>query len=277
VDADIATAALSGSTPDPSGKELVAGARESLTLQIFWVTLLPMISNDPGFDYQAVRREGDAAARRGLLDVAGKLLAEEGPQALTLRTLAQRANCSTKVVYTLFGGKGGLSEALKVEGFALLRFTVERERRRHRDPVRALLPIMMSYRSFALAHRDLFRVMFGNALPDHVPTDFSRQQARQALGALEEAVTQAHAALGARVDNPLASAVRLWAAVHGPVSLEIEGITPFDTEGEGLTRLAVVDALAGLGLAPAATASGSPSGPLAGSAPITHSIPSTLT
>ncbi len=207
-----------------------------------------MEPNEPTFDYQAARRDGDAAARRGLLDLAHRLLAEEGPQALTLRTLAQRANCSTKVVYTLFGGKNGLSQALKVEGFGLLRFTVERERRRHRDPLRALEPVVLSYRSFALSHRALFGAMFGNALPDYEPSDFSRQQARLALGALEEAVAQAFAARGAGPSDPYEAALRLWAAVHGPVCLELEGITPFDREGERLARLAVMDTLTNLGL-----------------------------
>ena len=205
------------------------------------------VTND-SFDYQSARAAGDDVVRRGLLELAARLLAEDGPQALTLRHLAQRANCSTKVVYTLFGGKNGLSEGLKVEGFARLRFTVERERRRHRDPVQALLPVMLTYRSFALAHRALFGVMFGNALPEHVPTEYSRQQARLALEAVESAVAKARAALGAGPDDAREAAVRLWAAVHGPVTLEVEGITPFDRDGERLARLAVTDVLASLRL-----------------------------
>ena len=205
------------------------------------------VTND-SFDYQSARAAGDDVVRRGLLELAARLLAEDGPQALTLRHLAQRANCSTKVVYTLFGGKNGLSEGLKVEGFARLRFTVERERRRHRDPVQALLPVMLTYRSFALARRALFGVMFGNALPEHVPTEYSRQQARLALEAVESAVAKARAALGAGPDDAREAAVRLWAAVHGPVTLEVEGITPFDRDGERLARLAVTDVLASLRL-----------------------------
>ena len=200
------------------------------------------------FDYQMARAAGDDVVRCGLLELAARLLAEDGPQALTLRHLAQRANCSTKVVYTLFGGKNGLGEGLKVEGFARLRFTVERERRRHRDPVQALLPVMLTYRSFALANRALFGVMFGNALPEHVPTEYSRQQARLALGAVESTVAEARAALGAGPDDAREAAVRLWAAVHGPVTLEVEGITPFDRDGERLARLAVTDVLASLRL-----------------------------
>lgn len=200
------------------------------------------------FDYQTARAEGDAVVRRGLLQLAARLLSEEGPQALTLRTLAQRANCSTTVVYTLFGGKNGLSEGLKVEGFARLRFEVERERRRHKGAARALLPVMMTYRSFALSHRSLFGVMFGNALPDHVPTDYSRQQARLALEAVESVVTEAAAEVGHGPWDAHDAAVRLWAAVHGPVALELEGIPPFDHDGERLARIAVCDVLASLGL-----------------------------
>lgn len=200
------------------------------------------------FDYQSARAAGDDVVRRGLLDLAVRLLAEDGPKALTLRHLAQRANCSTKVVYTLFGGKNGLSEGLKVEGFARLRFAVERERRRHRDPVQALLPVMLTYRSFALARRALFGVMFGNALPEFVPTEYSRQQAQLALGAVESAVVEARTALGTGPDDAREATVRLWAAVHGPVTLEVEGIMPFDCDGERLARLAVTDVLASLRL-----------------------------
>ena len=202
------------------------------------------------FDYQNARADGDAAVRRGLIELAARLLADEGPQALTLRTLAKRANCSTKVLYTLFGSKNGLSEGLKVEGFARLRFAVERERRRHRDPVRALLPVMMTYRTFALTHQSMFWVMFGNAIPEHVPTDYSRQQAELALGAVESVVAEAQAMIGSSAADACEVAVRLWAAVHGPVTLELEGISPFNVDGERLARLAVSDVLVSLRLMP---------------------------
>lgn len=209
-----------------------------------------MIVVQSSFDYQSARAEGSAMVRRGLLELAARLLADEGPQALTLRTLAQRANCSTKVVYTLFGGKNGLSEGLKVEGFARLRFAVEHERRRYRSALSALLPVMMTYRTFALSQRSLFGVMFGNALPEHVPTDFSRQQARMALGAVESVVAEARSALGDSPSDAYEAAVRLWAAVHGPVTLELDGMPPFSKDGERLARLAVTDVLASLQLLP---------------------------
>ncbi len=185
------------------------------------------------FGCQSVRAEGDAAARRGLLELAARLLPEDGPQALTLPTLTQRANCSTKVVYTLSGGTNGLGEGLKVEGFGRLRFAIERERRRHRDAVQVLPPVVMTYRSFALTRRSLFGVMFGNALPEHVPTDYSRQEARPALGAVESAVAEARMAPDQSPHDAREAPVRPWAAVHGPVTVVPEDIRPFTTTANG--------------------------------------------
>jgi AcrR family transcriptional regulator len=55
-------------------------------------------------------RTHDAKLRIRLLDEAGRLLAKEGPSALTVRRLAERAETSPSAVYTLFGDKWGLVE-----------------------------------------------------------------------------------------------------------------------------------------------------------------------
>ncbi|MED7925320.1 TetR/AcrR family transcriptional regulator [Nonomuraea sp. LP-02] len=68
--------------------------------------------------YQQAQREGQDVVRTAILDTATHLLVTEGPGALTVRRIAGEAGCSTKVIYTLFGGKDGLVEALWLEGFA---------------------------------------------------------------------------------------------------------------------------------------------------------------
>ncbi|MGW5156849.1 TetR/AcrR family transcriptional regulator [Nonomuraea wenchangensis] len=68
--------------------------------------------------YQLAQREGQDVVRTAILDTATHLLVTEGPGALTVRRIAGEAGCSTKVIYTLFGGKDGLVEALWLEGFA---------------------------------------------------------------------------------------------------------------------------------------------------------------
>src|SRR5918997_6172066 len=53
------------------------------------------------------------------------LLSAEGPTQLTVRTVAARAGVSVQAVYTLFGGKPGLCEALFEEGFAALQTALD--------------------------------------------------------------------------------------------------------------------------------------------------------
>ena len=60
------------------------------------------------------------ALRLGILDAAGRLLVEEGPQALSMRRVAREVNASTQVLYTMFGGKDGLANELFLEGFERL-------------------------------------------------------------------------------------------------------------------------------------------------------------
>src|SRR3954462_9225422 len=68
--------------------------------------------------YARARDRGSETLRRALLDTASRLLVKEGPSALTMRRLAAAAGCSTTVLYTTFGGKDGIAEALYREGFA---------------------------------------------------------------------------------------------------------------------------------------------------------------
>ncbi len=68
--------------------------------------------------YAKARDRGSEAMHRALLDTASRLLVKEGPQALTMRRVAAAAGCSTTVLYTTFGGKSGIAEALYREGFA---------------------------------------------------------------------------------------------------------------------------------------------------------------
>src|SRR4051812_23804404 len=60
------------------------------------------------------------ARRRQVVEAAARVLAEDGPHGLSLRRIAAEAGGSTQIVYTLFGGKPGLADALYAEGFRRL-------------------------------------------------------------------------------------------------------------------------------------------------------------
>src|SRR5919112_597937 len=59
----------------------------------------------------------DPNVRAKLLDAAARLLAEEGPSALSTRRLATEVGTSTMAVYTYFSGMDELRHALRKEGF----------------------------------------------------------------------------------------------------------------------------------------------------------------
>src|ERR671912_59125 len=74
----------------------------------------------PARPYARVIAQGRDALRQTLLDAASQLLTDAGPQALSMRRIAQEVGCSTMVLYTVFQNKHELANALYLEGFARL-------------------------------------------------------------------------------------------------------------------------------------------------------------
>jgi AcrR family transcriptional regulator len=163
--------------------------------------------------------------RRTLLDAASRLLLEEGPGALTMRRVAGAVGCSTTVLYTMFGGKEGLADALYREGFERLRRRLEAAGG-DPDPLGRLRALGRAYRDSALAEPGYYGVMFQQAIPGFRPSPESLVVAGASLGVLTQAVRAAMEAGVVKAGDPRAMAEVLWAAVHGAVSLELAGHFP---------------------------------------------------
>src|SRR2546430_15633515 len=71
-------------------------------------------------------RRTDPTMRPALLEVAARLLAEEGPAALSTQRIAADAGSSTMAVYTYFGGMSGLVREIVHAGFARLEENLNR-------------------------------------------------------------------------------------------------------------------------------------------------------
>jgi AcrR family transcriptional regulator len=183
-------------------------------------------------------RTHDEALRSKLLDRAGELIAADGPKALSLRKLASDAGTSTTAVYSLFGSKPDLVNALYTEGF-------RRFGRRMAgtaltgDAVGDLVALGTAYRASALADPHLYGIMFTKSVPGFEPNADAEQLARETLKPLEDIIRRAIAD-GVFVDVPTETiAVGCWAFVHGLVSLELTGNLPegFDVTGSYETAL----------------------------------------
>lgn len=181
-------------------------------------------------------REDEAEARRReVLEVAVRHIAEEGPHALSLRRVATEAGGSTQLVYTLFGGKSGLADALYAEGFARL---AEGGRRALEtapppgDPDR-IVAIGHAYLAFARAEPGFFAVMFGRAIPGFTPTRATRGTCRGTTFGRLVAEVQACLDAGTLVADDAHDLARLcWVTVHGLAALDAAGmLAPDDPEG----------------------------------------------
>src|SRR6478752_6240769 len=65
-------------------------------------------------------RRHDAATAEALLDAAERIVAADGPDALSMRRVAEEAGTTTRAVYSLFESKEGLLVALGNRAFEML-------------------------------------------------------------------------------------------------------------------------------------------------------------
>src|SRR4051795_1608985 len=163
-------------------------------------------------------------ARQAIFDAAIAILRRHGAGALTVRSVATAAGCSTTGVYTWFGSKNGLVEAIFVDGFRRFHDAQQRVLDDEGLDLGALADV---YRTWALANPTHYQVMFQGAVPDFEP---SAEAHAVAWSTFAQLMVAADAALRSRgVAGPVEDvAHHMWATVHGYVSLEISGMSPHD-------------------------------------------------
>jgi AcrR family transcriptional regulator len=151
-----------------------------------------------------------------LVQAALTVLQRDGASALTVRNITAEAGCSTTGIYTYFGGKQGLVEAIFVEGFDSFDRVV-------RPPLLAddLPAAGRAYRHWALANPTQYMVMFGRAVPDFVPSQMAQARALESFGDLADAIARV-----APGDDFFERAYHVFATVHGYVMLELAGMGP---------------------------------------------------
>jgi AcrR family transcriptional regulator len=167
-------------------------------------------------------REYSDELRQQLLDTAARLLATEGPQALSTRRVAAEVGTSTTAIYSLIGSKQELVRQLFLEGFR--RLTEHQEAvARTDDPLADLAALGRAYHQSAIDSPYLYDVMFGSPVPEFTPTP---EDGAFALGTLAMCVE----AVGRCVEAGLFTgdaddiAHQIWALIHGVTSLELRGM-----------------------------------------------------
>jgi AcrR family transcriptional regulator len=170
---------------------------------------------------QVSPRRSDPLIRPTLVDVAARLLVEEGPQALSTRHIAAAAGSSTMAVYTHFGGMSGLVREIVHEGFARLQRSLTQVERTD-DPIADLALMGRAYRRNAAANLHLYAIMFGgSSLAGFSLTEEDRQYGRYTLATVVECASRCMSAARFRAGDAELVAHQMWIAIHGLVTLEL--------------------------------------------------------
>jgi len=155
--------------------------------------------------------------RGSILTAAAAILRQDGPAAVTIRAVAVAVNASTKVIYTAFGSKSGLLDALYLHSFAGLERKLDAQRQVNPAPAR-LRAMCDAYRAYAQAEPAFYTVMLGDLGRDYEAPPASRQQAAATFRILRETI--AACIPSSRINEADVATRHLWAAMHGVVSLE---------------------------------------------------------
>ncbi|GAB3414784.1 TetR/AcrR family transcriptional regulator [Flindersiella endophytica] len=164
-----------------------------------------------------------AEIRTALLENAARVLAEDGPAALSTRRLATETGVSTTAVYTYFGAMPELVRAVVREGFTRLD-----DRLHQAEPTDdALLDatrLLWVYRRSALADPHIYRVMFGGSgIAGFSLSKDDRLIGHQAFRVGVDAVRRLMAEGVYTAGDPWPVSFAIWSAVHGHVMLELNG------------------------------------------------------
>jgi AcrR family transcriptional regulator len=107
----------------------------------------------------------DERTRQNLLLIAEAMVAEGGIEALSVRRVAEVGATTTRAVYSVFGGKRGLVQALYRDAWNALRRRVIALPATE-DPVEGALRCgLVAFREFARDRPHLFRLAFEGRLP----------------------------------------------------------------------------------------------------------------
>jgi AcrR family transcriptional regulator len=149
------------------------------------------------------------ARRAEILAVARELLETGGEPAVTMRAIAAHLGIRAPSLYKHFADKEEIEVELMATGFTELGEALEAAAE---DNGRRIEAVAGAYRSWAVAHPHLYRLVTDRPLPrDRLPAGLEARAARPLLDA---------------VGGDVAAARAIWALAHGLISLELAGRFP---------------------------------------------------
>jgi AcrR family transcriptional regulator len=167
-------------------------------------------------------RSADPHVRTKLIEAAARVLAEEGPAALTSRRLAAEIGTSTMAVFTRFENMDEIRWAVREEGFARLNARLDALPASD-DPVADLVAAGTAFFDSGVANLHLYRAMFLDRQPEN--DDLGAGTFTRLVSLVRRCVAAGRFPDAREALVPVWAA-QLWSMRHGLVTMTAAGILP---------------------------------------------------
>lgn len=170
--------------------------------------------------------------KNALIAAGIEILANQGVHALSLRKVALKAGVSHAAPYAHFVDKQALIAAISTAGYQKVQERVEHVLRDYaNEPVRLLVRTGWEYVQFALAEPEHFKITFSGVVEKEKDYPALVEAAQRSFELLTQIVAQCQAAGVLRAGPSGLMAVSVWGAIHGFVTLSLEGQVPHTVFG----------------------------------------------
>ena len=189
-------------------------------------------------------KEHDESTRAALLAAAETLIQTHGPNAASVRAVADAVGTTTRAVYSVFGSKDGMLEALAMRLFEMLSEAIDACTSTD-DPVADIVTISLDgFRRTALEHPSLYGLVFLRIVPDlRLGPEFSAV-ASGAFGRLEAHIARLDDDGRLRQLSVGDAAAAVHALTEGLATMELRGMLA-GTNAEHVWRKAITALLRG--------------------------------
>lgn len=172
--------------------------------------------------YQESKLQHADNLRHIIVETASLLLQEHGPEAVTIRKVAEKMGCSTKIIYNLFSNKDGLIKLLYIEGCKLLAHNFESVHKKENIKL-YLQDLCEAYWNFGQNYTHYYQLMFGGAFGEFKPEEDSLYATTTALQQFTSMITEAIEAGLIQEKDPQQVVHVIWASLHGVIHLHLGG------------------------------------------------------
>ncbi|MED4462536.1 TetR/AcrR family transcriptional regulator [Metabacillus fastidiosus] len=194
---------------------------------------MPSIDTRTVTTYPKAKLQHTEILKLNIIEAAASIMQEYGPEAVTIRKVAEKMECPTKIIYNLFGSKEGLAKQLFLEGCKLLAAAFQAVPKQV-DLKLYLRDLGQAYWDFSRNYTSYYMVMFGGAFSEFRPEEESLQAITTALQQVITIITKAIEQELISEKDPILVVNLVWASLHGTIHLHLGGHIQNETTAKTL-------------------------------------------